>query len=338
MKRRQFLEGIAAGVLAEAALPLVSCVRATASAKKADAESIAIYPKKEGTAMPEVRIEYLHPKEIEERMGACPTLFQPLGTVEWHGKHNWVGVDALKAHALCVQAAQRGGGLVAPPVYGGVGGLDQPHTFVMEPENSLGGVYVRPWVEKLCSEAVRQGFKAVIILTGHYGAGQQMIVRELAVRMSRLLGVPILGTPEYVLALDEGYSGDHAAWGETSLMMHLYPGSVDLSRLGEAPHQGVGGRDPKLYATAADGKRLADRIVERLARLAARMPQWDGATLDRFIAAEGALVDRQIRLAAETGKAWEGWRKIGDGKTITPYGQALAEERFEEIAQIAANL
>ena len=29
--------------------------------------------------MTEVRIEYLHPKEIEERMAVCPTLFQAPG-------------------------------------------------------------------------------------------------------------------------------------------------------------------------------------------------------------------------------------------------------------------
>jgi creatinine amidohydrolase/Fe(II)-dependent formamide hydrolase-like protein len=35
---------------------------------------------------------------------------------------------------------------------------------------------VRGWVEKLVREAVRQGFRAVIILTGHYGAAQQIVV------------------------------------------------------------------------------------------------------------------------------------------------------------------
>ena len=281
----------------------------------------------------EVRIEYLHPHEIEKRMAECPVLFQPLGTVEWHGKQNWVGVDALKAHALCVRAAQKGGGLVAPTVYGGVGGLDQPHTFVIEPENSLAGVLVRPWIEKLCREAVRQGFRAIILLTGHYGAGQQMIVREVAVRMSTVLNVPVLGEPEYFLALDEGYTGNHGAWGETSLMMHLYPGSVDFSRLGNAPHQGVFGRDPKIHASAKDGKRLADTIVKRLAHLAKRMPKWDRKTLDRYISAQKALVDRQIRLAGLPGNnAWTAWRHVADGKTMINYGRWLVNEQFEKIS------
>ena len=61
----------------------------------------------------------------------------------------------------------RSGGLVAPPVYGGVGGLDQPHTFIIEPENDVHSVILRAWLEKLGREAQRQGFRAVIFLTGH---------------------------------------------------------------------------------------------------------------------------------------------------------------------------
>src|SRR5512139_600407 len=77
----------------------------------------------EGEGDREVRLEHLRPREIERAMKECPVLFQPLGTIEWHGYHNIVGLDALKAHMLCVSAARRGGGLVAPPLFGGVGGL-----------------------------------------------------------------------------------------------------------------------------------------------------------------------------------------------------------------------
>jgi creatinine amidohydrolase len=289
------------------------------------------------TVAKEVRLEHLRPKEIDAAMQVCPTLFQPLGTIEWHGLHNIVGVDALKAHALCVRAAQRTGGLVAPPLYGGVGGLDQPHTFVMEPENDVFSVLLRPWVEKLCREAVRQGFRAVIVLTGHYGAAQQIVVRDLAVRMTRVLGVPLLGTPEYWLALDAGYFGDHAAWGETSLMMYLDPPSVDLSQLGEEPHRGVGGRDPKRFATREDGEKLAETIIGRLADLARQMPAWDAATVRRFADAEAALVSRQMTLAAQEKQIWAGWRNVATGR-LSQYGKLLLERRFEDIAAMAEKL
>jgi creatinine amidohydrolase len=284
----------------------------------------------------EVRLEFLRPKELEEAQASCPTIFQPLGTIEWHGVHNVVGVDALKAHALCVRAAQKSGGLVAPALYGGVGGVNQPHTFIMDPENNIYSKILRPWLEQLCREMARDGFRAIIILTGHYGAAQQIVVRETAVRMSRALAIPVLGTPEYLLALDVDYTGDHAAWGETSLMMCLYPNTVDLSRLGEPPYQGVSGRDPKTEASAEDGRLLTETIVSRLAILAEKMPTWDDKMLERFIDSEAALVAKQLSAPKGKNNIWTAWRNIGSA--MRNYGRQLAEGRFEDIKASVAGL
>jgi len=283
----------------------------------------------------EVRLEFLRPKEIAEAQRACPTIYQPLGTIEWHGVHNVVGVDAVKAHALCVQAAQKGGGVVSPPLYGGVGGLNEPHTFIMDPENDVFSRLLRPWIEQLCREMARDGFLAIIILTGHYGAAQQIVVRETAVRMTRALGIPVLGTPEYMLAMDEGYTGDHAAWGETSLMMHLFPDTVDLSRLGEPPYQGVGGRDPK-QSSAEDGRRITEIIVSRLATLAQKMPAWNEETLDRFVDAEATLVAKQLSAPRGKNAIWTAWRN--NATVMRDYGKLLTEDRFEEIKAAVAKL
>ena len=292
-------------------------------------------PTPDSTEKREVRLEFLRPKEIKQAQAACPTIFQPLGTIEWHGVHNVVGVDAVKAHALCLQAAQRAGCVVSPALYGGVGGLSEPHTFIMEPENSVFSNLLRPWLEQLCREMARDGFRAIIILTGHYGAAQQIVVRETAVRMSRALGIPVLGTPEYMLAIDVNYTGDHAAWGETSLMMHLYPDTVDLSLLGKPPHQGVGGRDPR-QSSAKDGKLITETIVSRLAILARKMPKWDNKKLDRFVDAEATLVSKQLSAPRGKGNIWAAWRNIGTA--MRDYGKHLAEERFEEIKASVAKL
>jgi len=316
LARREFMGAAAAGALLSSA-------------------SLGQQSNDSGPVARQVRLEFLRPKEIEEAQAECATIFQPLGTIEWHGVHNVVGVDAVKAHALCVRAAQKAGGLVAPALYGGVGGLDQPHTFVMEPENSVFSNLLRPWLEQICREMARQGFHAIIILTGHYGAAQQIVVRETAVRMSRTLGIPVLGTPEYMLAIDVNYTGDHAAWGETSLMMHLYPDTVDLSRLGEPPHKGVGGRDPR-ESSAEDGRLITETIVARLATLAQNMPRWDEKKLDRFIEAEAALVARQLSAPRGKGSLWSAWRNIAGA--MRDYGKHLAEENFEQIKASVANL
>ena len=283
----------------------------------------------------EVRLEFLHPREIDEAQKACPTIFQPLGTIEWHGVHNVVGLDAVKAHELCVRAARQGGGVVSPALFGGVGGLSEPHTLIMDPEDNVFSKVLRPWLEQLCHEMARDGFRAIIVLTGHYGAAQQIVVRETAVRMSRALGIPVLGTPEYMLALDAGYAGDHAAWGETSLMMHLFPDTVDLSRLGERPYRGVGGRDPK-QSSAEDGRRITETIVSRLATLAQKMPGWNEVTLDRFVDSEATLVAKQLSAPRGKNAIWTAWRN--NAAAMRDYGKLLAEERFDEIKAAVGRL
>ena len=48
-----------------------------------------------------------------------PAFAVPVGTIEWHGHHNPLGLDALKAHALCVRAAEQCGGVAMPPLWYG---------------------------------------------------------------------------------------------------------------------------------------------------------------------------------------------------------------------------
>ena len=64
-----------------------------------------------------VQFEEMFPWEISAVMAETPLCYLPLGTLEWHGEHAAVGLDALKAHAVCVRAARRSGGLVVPSLY-----------------------------------------------------------------------------------------------------------------------------------------------------------------------------------------------------------------------------
>lgn len=278
--------------------------------------------------------ELMLPAEFRKAQAALPVCFLPLGTVEWHGEHDALGLDSLKAQGLCVRAAeQAGGGVVHPPLYGGMGGLDKPATVVVEPDHSWDNLLLRPWLERLLAEFHRQGFRAVIMLTGHYGHNQQIVVRETAARMSERLQIPVLGTAEYWLALDEGYLGDHAGIGETSLLWYLHPDLVAMDRIDDDPDYGRDGiiRDgssPEL------GQRYAETIIDRLARLARAMPEWDAATLADFVHAERALVSAQVRGWREQ-HAWAAWRPLGDHRL---YGQWLVDGEFARIAAMAHEL
>jgi hypothetical protein len=67
----------------------------------------------------EVRYHLLRPGQIRERREACPAVYIPIGTLEWHGVHNPVGADTLQAEGLAILAAEKGGGVVFPPLYYG---------------------------------------------------------------------------------------------------------------------------------------------------------------------------------------------------------------------------
>lgn len=282
--------------------------------------------------------ERLLPAEFRAAQSAHPICYLPLGTVEWHGEHNALGLDAVKAHALCLRAAQASGGIVHPPLYGGMGGLDKPMTVVMEPECTWENNLLRPWLEKLCMEFHRQGFRGILILTGHYGHNQQMVVRETAVRMAERLQIPVVGTPEYWLAHDAGYLGDHAGVGETSLLMHLHPELVDLPRIDHDPDYGKTD-DIKINSSAARGKFYADVIVSRLTAISRSMPSWTSADLAAFIRAERAILTAQAAAWRTTGEPWRAWREINSkNPDMLVYGKLLAEKNFAGIEAFAARL
>ena len=283
-----------------------------------------------------IQWERMLPVEFRAAVAALPVVFLPLGTVEWHGEHNALGLDSLKAHALCVSAARlAGGGVVHPPVYGGMGGLDKPATVVLEPELAWENYLLRPWLEQHCYEFHRQGFRAIVIVTGHYGHNQQIVVREVGARMTERLQIPVLGTPEYWLAHDAGYLGDHAGIGETSLLWHLHPELVAIERIRQDPEYGATeaiekGSSPEL------GQRYAELIITRLAKLARSMPGWNDTKREAFARAERALVAAQVK-GWRNIHPWSAWSSMIENQ-LTQYGALLAEERFDEIEKMAAQL
>eukprot|EP01050_Picozoa_sp_SAG11_P026302 SAG11_NODE_6252_length_1352_cov_1.470072_2_plen_183_part_00 len=66
-----------------------------------------------------VKYEEMLPHEIASARKQRPIAYLPIGTLEWHGVHNAVGLDALKARAICVRAAEQFGGLCMPTLWWG---------------------------------------------------------------------------------------------------------------------------------------------------------------------------------------------------------------------------
>ncbi len=65
-----------------------------------------------------VDVNLLRPGQLLNILDNKSIAYIPLGTVEWHGRHNPLGVDSIKAIELCTACAKITGGFVMPHIYG----------------------------------------------------------------------------------------------------------------------------------------------------------------------------------------------------------------------------
>jgi len=217
--------------------------------------------------MSEVRWEKLKPREIEKRINELPVVYVPFGSLEWHGYHNPLGLDTIKARALCLRSAEKYGGVVTPATYWPIGGMPHPWTVRM-PEEMIHNLAVA-----IFQQMAHVGFKVVIALTGHYGIEQVYHIKKSALEVMYQTGLSIYALPEYEVTADEGYRGDHAAKWETSLTQYLFPDLVDMNEAEpvDKPMDGVGGDDPRIHASKELGEKFAELTIDRLGLVANRL-------------------------------------------------------------------
>ena len=66
-----------------------------------------------------MKYEEMQPSEINAVLRSCPLAYVVWGALEWHGVHNPIGLDALKAYYMTLELCRATGGVVLPPVYCG---------------------------------------------------------------------------------------------------------------------------------------------------------------------------------------------------------------------------
>ncbi len=209
--------------------------------------------------------ERLKPREIEAIQSAAPIAYLPWGALEYHGVHNPVGLDGIKAHALAVDLAKANGGIVIPPVYHAAN-LIKSYPGVDFKKHSL--EFAESLVRSTCQAYFRQlmeaDFKIIVCISGHAGEPHIDILREEAEAFAgRYPGYRFWTVAEFDLI--EELTPNHSALGETSLQLYYAPETVDLSRLPQdgditLERDAVAGRDPRT-ATATYGKSLAEQFL-----------------------------------------------------------------------------
>jgi len=214
-------------------------------------------------------MQFMRPGQLEKAMREFPVVYVPFGLIEWHGRHLPLGNDALKAHGILVKTAEQFGGVVYPPVYFHDG----------FPQATL-----VPVLTELFTRLKKMGFRVIIGVSGHNVRGQIDMIEKALAPVTADRTVAGVGLWEVTLSGGPESGTDHAAKWETSNMMFLYPDLVDMSTLGSGPlaanmkpPDGIGGQDPRQYASTEVGRRnieLASQAIGRKAReLLESLPQ-----------------------------------------------------------------
>lgn len=246
----------------------------------------------------EVRYERLRPAQIVEARNAAPVAYLPIGTIEWHGEHNPVGLDTLKIHALAIRCAQRSGGLVFPPLYYG----ESRETALMEanardrvdialkmglsPDNFAPGYMGTTLMEQtlayqrlllhILNEIASLGFRVIAVAAGHYPLlDHARAAACLFHQTTRVQPKPIVWVfTGYELVSDAGFDvcGDHAGKWETSLLMALDPGMQDLAPIRDGAQPPIGASNNGILDSSPEfGEQAIEAIVSRVDNIIRRL-------------------------------------------------------------------
>jgi creatinine amidohydrolase len=133
-------------------------------------------------AMP-VQLEMMLPHDIREAIAARPVVYLPLGTIEWHGEHLPVGLDALTAHGVSLAAAQRDGGIVYPTLYYGTGGDHAlyPWTVMAASAGDLEAI-----LNVTLTRLQAFGVRLAVLFSGHFAPVQLAMIERIAADWTRV--------------------------------------------------------------------------------------------------------------------------------------------------------
>lgn len=248
--------------------------------------------------MDKMRTAEMSWRQVEAAVERGAAAIFPLGSTEEHGPHAPTG-DFMAAEEIAVRVAQRTGDVVFPCLPFGYSEYfrNYPGTVTLQ-HDTLFRV-----VEDVVDCLLGHGFSHVVVFNGHKGNEPTLMHLARKIRRERQVLVPIVAplgfalTPDFTKELYGDATTGHGGEPMGSIMLHLFPKTVDLSLaedwatddfLGHRP-AGLAGvnfdgstvnlalnmeditppsgslSDPTL-ATAERGERIVERAVEGLSR------------------------------------------------------------------------
>jgi creatinine amidohydrolase len=232
----------------------------------------------------------LTPQEFRQKIEEAPIAYLPLGTLEWHGEHMPLGSDGIQSQGFFEELSKNVGGIVLPMLFLGpdrikkleqeeLYGMDicdhalgHPHFY--EDQQLSGSAY---WVtdelftamlDSILKQLKRSGFK-IVVAHGH-GPSTNIFNNNITLWKEKYgLECFVCWGSEY----DKdgmGLQVDHGAMNETSLVMALRPELVNMDNLSDDPNSwpvGIGGKDPREFASKELGEKIMKLQLERMEKI-----------------------------------------------------------------------
>jgi creatinine amidohydrolase len=172
------------------------------------------------------RFELLLPWQLRDIIATSPIAYIPIGTFEWHCEHLPIGLDALTAHALCLRAAAKTGGVVLPALHYGTGGGhgNYPFSIMMSKPDEI-EAQLAFTISRLESFA----FKKIVVFSGHFPNEQLDMIDRLAAKHSHPEFTVLATAVNRIEGLD--IAPDHAGVFETTLLYAFHPELVQMDHL-----------------------------------------------------------------------------------------------------------
>jgi len=137
-----------------------------------------------------IRFEESRPSQVREMLQTAPVAYIPFGSLEWHGEHNPLGLDGVKVEELLKRTAEVTGGVLFPTVFwGAFNTMPFPFTFHFSP------AIMQMTVWKILRQLRRNGFKVIVMLTGHYPLSYLIHLHLQARILNRKAGAVAMAFP-----------------------------------------------------------------------------------------------------------------------------------------------
>jgi len=182
-----------------------------------------------------MEMKWMTMEDVRTLAGKDIPVIVPFGTVEEHGPHLPLSTDTIQAYEIALRSSAITPAIVAPPVHYGQCSSTRNHPGTI----TLTGDTLRALTGDLIKSFSRQGFKKIILFSGHAGSIHMAALRETAqknvdedpsLKVAVVCDLDLLR--ESAADLLETPGDGHAGEIETSRILFLYP-----DRVGDPPEE-----------------------------------------------------------------------------------------------------